>query len=120
MGAWLQLEVKKIERKCPEIEIVEVNTDSDHVHILAGIAPKLSVSSAVNILKSNTGRRMREKFKYLEKVYYEGEDGIWSYGYFVSTAGADEDTIRAYIQQQGEEDSGRAKLVLCAAQKPRP
>ena len=112
VGAILKWEVRHVERYCPEIEVIEVNTDSDHVHILAGIAPKLSVSHAVNIFKSNTGRRMRERFTFLAKVYHGGEDGIWSPGYFVSTVGMNEEIIKAYIEQQGQEDSGRAKLVL--------
>ena len=35
---------------------------------------------------------------------------IWSIGYFVSTVGISEETIRQYVQMQGKEDSGQAKL----------
>ena len=35
---------------------------------------------------------------------------IWSIGYFVSTVGITEEAIKKYIQMQGEEDSGQAKL----------
>ena len=35
---------------------------------------------------------------------------IWSKGYFVSTVGINEATIRKYVQKQGEEDSGQALL----------
>jgi putative transposase len=37
---------------------------------------------------------------------------IWSVGYFVSTVGVHENTIRNYIEQQDQEDSGQAKLGL--------
>ncbi|MFA4942773.1 MAG: IS200/IS605 family transposase, partial [Patescibacteria group bacterium] len=37
---------------------------------------------------------------------------FWSDGYFVSTAGLDEEQIKKYIQHQGQEDSGQAKLEL--------
>ena len=41
---------------------------------------------------------------------YLGVNGIWSTGYFVSTVGINEKTIRKYVQKQGLEDSGQAKL----------
>ncbi len=58
------------------------------MHILLSIAPKMAVSEAVRILKCNTAREMVKKFKYLEKIYYDNDSGIWSVGYFVSTVGA--------------------------------
>ena len=61
------------------------------------------------ILKAKTGLRMRQKFPFLEKVYW-GNSGIWSRGYFVSTVGISEATIRKYIEMQGKEDSGQALL----------
>ena len=98
-----------IGKQSPDIEIVEVNTDIDHVHILLSIPPKLSVSDVVRMIKAKTGVMMRKRFPFLDKVYW-GTDGIWSIGYFVSTAGINEEVIRKYIQKQGEEDSGQAKL----------
>ena len=111
MGAWLRLIILALQRRHPEMEMIEINTDKDYVHLLLAIAPKLSVSDAVNIIKSNSARAMRKKFPYLDKVYYD-EDGIWSGGYFVSTVGVNEETIKKYIEQQGAEDSGQAKLEL--------
>ena len=53
---------------------------------------------------------MVKKFKYLEKVYCDGDSGIWSTGYFMSTVGANEKIIKQYIEMQGKEDSGQAQL----------
>jgi len=53
------------------------------------------------MVKFNTGRAMRRKFRFLDKVYW-GIDGIWSIGYFVSTAGINEAAIRNYVQTQGK------------------
>ena len=111
VAAYLKLKVREITKHYPEIEVLEFNTDLDHIHLLLSIAPKLSLSDAVRILKSNTGRSVRAKFPFLDKVYW-GSDGIWSDGYFISTVGINEAVIRKYIRQQGEEDSGRATLVL--------
>ena len=108
-GEYLKKMMIGISRNNPEIEIVEVNTDADHVHLLISIPPRLTVSEVVKMIKAKTGMYMRKKFPFLDKVYW-GRGGIWSTGYFVSTVGIDEETIRKYVQMQGEEDSGQAKL----------
>ena len=43
-------------------------------------------------------------------IVYTTRDTIWSIGYFVSTAGINEEVIKKYIKMQGEEDSGQVKL----------
>ena len=108
-GEYLKHALIGIGKQIPEIEIDVVNTDDDHVHILLSVPPKLSVSDVVKILKAKTGLRMREKFPFLDKVYW-GQEGIWSRGYFVSTVGINESRIRKYIEMQGKEDSGQALL----------
>ena len=109
IGKYLQRKIKQISSFHPEIEILEVNTDLDHIHILVSIPPKFSVSKIVNMIKANTDSAMRKKFPFLDKVYW-GVSGIWSAGYFVSTVGINESTIRKYVQLQGKEDGGQAKL----------
>ena len=108
-GEYLKKLMVGIGRQLPEIEIIEVNTDKDHVHMLLSIPPKFSISEVVKELKAKTGLRMRRKFPFLDKVYW-GKGGIWSRGYFVSTVGVSESTIRKYIEMQGKEDSGQALL----------
>ena len=103
--------LKQIQEHYPEIEIIEANHDKDHVHFLISIPPKMSVGSAVRIIKSNMSVKLKEKFPFLKKVYW-GTDGIWSDGYFVSTVGINERVIKRYIELQSEEDSGQAKLEL--------
>ena len=111
MGEYLKEKLKEISKHYPEIQLIEVNTDADHVHALVSIPPKVSVSHCVSVMKSNSGRAMRKKFPFLDKVYW-GEDGIWSSGYFVSTVGVDEKTIKNYIAKQGEEDKGQTLFEL--------
>ena len=40
MGGYLKRKVLQVGKFHPEIEIIEVNTDSDHIHVLASIPPK--------------------------------------------------------------------------------
>jgi putative transposase len=103
--------LKQVKEYYPEIDILKINHDVDHIHILVVIPPKFSVSQVVRILKSNTSKDLKKKFPFLKKVYW-GTDGIWSDGYFVSTIGIDEEIISRYIENQGKEDSGQAQLVL--------
>jgi len=112
IGDYLCILMKSIERRHPEIKVYEVNTDKDHIHLLVSVAPKMSISEAVRIIKCNTARSMVKKFKFLEKVYFDGDSGIWSTGYFMSTVGINESIIKKYIEMQGKEDSGQAKLAL--------
>ena len=108
-GDYLKKLVMGIGKHHPDIEIIEVNTEEDHMHLLLIIPPKLSISDVVKMIKAKTGVLMRKKFPFLNKVYW-GVGGIWSIGYFVSTVGVNEEIIRKYVQMQGQEDSGQAKL----------
>ncbi len=44
MGKYIQVIFLSIEKQYPEIEILEMNTDEDHIHLMVIIPPKLSVS----------------------------------------------------------------------------
>lgn len=111
IGQYLKYIILGLQRQHPELHIIEVNTDTDHVHILLSVAPKLSVAQAVGIIKANSARLLKRKFPFLTKGYFDTET-IWSIGYFVSTVGINESIVKKYIEMQGKEDSGQAKLVL--------
>jgi putative transposase len=108
---YLKALLKRIREYYPEVEIDKVNGNKNHVHFLISIPPKMAVGAAVRVIKSNTAKALREKFPFIHEVHWK-DDGIWSYGYFVSTVGINEQTIRKYIEKQGKEDSGQAMLEL--------
>ena len=97
--------------KSPEVEIITIQHDKDHIHLHISIPPKLRICDIVMIIKSNSARLMKKKFEYMRKAYW-GVDGIWSDGYFISTIGINEKIIKRYIEHQGQEDMGQAQLVL--------
>jgi len=107
----LELKLAEVRKWYPEIVYEIVNQDKDHIHLLVSIPPKMAVSSAIRIMKTNTSRELKQKFPFLKELYY-GTDGVWSDGYFVSTVGINETAIKKYIQDQGKEDSGQALLEL--------
>ncbi|MDE3242149.1 MAG: transposase, partial [Nitrospirota bacterium] len=60
-------------------------------------------------------RRLKEKFPhYLAKVYWDG-GGVWARGFFASTVGVNEATIRQYVRYQGEPlgRSDNAMMSFC-------
>ena len=108
---YLEVKLDEIRKWYPEIEYRERNIQDDHIHMLISFPPKMSISKVVEILKSNTGRELKKKFEFLRKRYY-GRGGIWSVGYFVSTVGLDEETIKRYIRHQEKEDLGQSKIAI--------
>jgi len=84
------------QKKC---EVVELNIQMDHVHLLAMVPPKISVSDFVGILKGRSAIRVSNKFKELKNRPYWGNH-FWARGYCVDTVGLDEEKIRAYVKYQ--------------------
>ena len=109
VAAFLKLKIQETTQYFADWEYVEMGFDEDHFHLHMVIPPRYAVSKVVEIIKSNTAAALKQKFEFLKKVYWKG-NGIWSVGYFVSTVGADELTIRRYVAEQGKEDNGQAKL----------
>ena len=101
----------KVLRGMSGCEILERNIQVDHIHLLMMIPPKYAVSDVIGKMKQYTASRMREKFAWLDEVYYK-ERVVWSPGYFVSTVGLNEKQITEYVRWQGHQDSGQALLDL--------
>ena len=82
------------------IQIIEGHAMSDHVHMCLSIPPKYSISHAIGFLKGKSAIRIhREYFRNMK----DGKS-FWARGYFVSTVGLDEKTIRNYIKKQEQSE----------------
>ena len=112
-GVTQHLEVKldEIRRHYPDIIYLERSIQPDHVHLMVVIPPKYAVATAVQYMKQNTSRSLKEKFDFIRQKYSR-IGSIWSIGYFASTVGLQEKVIRAYIKNQEKEDVGQAQLAL--------
>lgn len=53
----------------PGVMIETIGFDQDHLHML--ISPKYSISDVMGKLKSQSASTLREKFPWLEKVYWK-------------------------------------------------
>ena len=100
-----RLEVREILRKLCEwkcVEIIEGEVCPDHVHILVSIPPKMSVSVFMGYLKGKSSLMIFDRHANLKYKY--GNRHFWARGYFVDTVGRNKKAIKAYIQNQLEED----------------
>ncbi|QBQ54397.1 IS200/IS605 family transposase [Nitrosococcus wardiae] len=80
-------------------EVVELNVQFDHVHLLILMPPKVSLSDFVGTVKGRTAIRVFNKFRELKRRPYWG-NRFWARGYCVNTVRLDEAKIRAYVQYQ--------------------
>ena len=111
MCGYIRKLLPKLLRSMPGVKIETVGFDKDHLHMMISIPPKYSISSVMGKLKSQSASQLRKAFPWLRKVYWN-ENVVWSPGYFVSSVGVDEKTIRRYVEYQGRQDSGQLPLKL--------
>ena len=108
---YLRKVLPKLLRSIPGVKIESIGFDQDHLHMVMSIAPKYSISSVMARLKSQSASRLRKAFPWLAKVYWD-DNIIWSPGYFISSVGVDEDTIKKYVEHQGLQDLGQLHVKL--------
>jgi putative transposase len=80
-------------------EVVELNVQVDHVHLLVLVPPKVSLSDFVGTVKGRTAIRVFNQFRELKRRPYWG-NRFWARGYCIDTVGLDEAKIRTYVQYQ--------------------
>ena len=85
------------------ISCQEWNHDIDHVHVLFKAHPNSQLSKFINAYKSASSRLVKKEYPAIRKQLYE-RNFFWSKSYcLLTTGGAPIETIRKYIQNQGNE-----------------
>jgi putative transposase len=80
-------------------DLVEINGERDHVHLLVEYPPSIAVARLVNSLKGVSSRLLRKERPDLQHRYWHGV--LWSPSYFAaSCGGAPIEILRQYIEQQ--------------------
>ena len=82
-----------------------------HVHVQIEIPPNIAISDAVQLLKGASSHIIRKKFKFIREMYLE-KDGIWSVGYFVSSVGLNEATVKKYIEWQSRKEKPQTSRLF--------
>ena len=98
------------------VKIIEEELMADHVHMLVLILPKISVSSFMGYLKGKSALMMFDKHANLK--YKFGNRHFWSEGYYVSTVGLNEATVKKYIREQELHDQMKDKLSVKEYEDP--
>ena len=91
------------------VNIIEAEVCPDHVHMLVSIPPKYSVSQFMGYLKGKSSLMIFDRHANLK--YKFGNRHFWAEGYYVSTVGMNEATIRKYIKNQESHDIAMDKLT---------
>ena len=99
-----------------DVKIIEGELMADHVHMLVLIPPKISVSSFMGYLKGKSALMMFDKHANLK--YKFGNRHFWSEGYYVSTVGLNEATVKKYIREQELHDQMKDKLSVKEYEDP--
>ena len=84
-------------------EVMELNVQADHVHVVVSIPPKVSVSTYMGTIKGKIAIKMFKSYPKLKKKPYWGNH-FWARGYFVNTVGVNEEMIKKYVKYQEEEE----------------
>ena len=98
------------------VEIIEGHLMPDHIHMLLAIPPKYSVSSFMGYLKGKSALMIFDRHANLK--YKFGNRHFWAEGYYVSTVGLNEATIKKYIQEQEKQDIMKDKLSVKEYEDP--
>ena len=87
------------------LEILELNVQPEHVHMVIEVPPNFAVSQVMGFLKGKTALRIFDKFPHLRKRYWTKH--FWSPGYCVTTVGLDEEQVCKYVRWQQKKDQER-------------
>ena len=89
------------------IGLLEGHAMCDHVHLCLRIPPKYIVAYVVGFLKGKSAVRIHRELLHERRM-----SGLhfWEIGYWVSTVGRDEATVRQYIREQDEHDRQQGQL----------
>ncbi len=84
-------------------ELLEFGAEVDHVHMLVDIHPALNISTLINNLKSASSKRVRAKHWSWLRQFYDARV-LWHRAYYAGSVGnASLETVKHYVQSQGED-----------------
>lgn len=93
-----------------ESEILEGHVAVDHVHVYISIPPKYAIAQVVGFINGKSAIYIARTYGGRQRNF-RGEN-FWARGYYVSTVGKDEETIKAYIKNQESEDRRLEQLRI--------
>lgn len=92
-------------------EIMELNIQRDHVHMVVMVPPKLAISDFLGRVKGQTAMKLFRRYRQLRKKPYWGNH-FWAKGYCVDTLGLDPEMIQKYVRYQEKQENLADQLSL--------
>ena len=109
----LRKDIGEILRKlCDQkgVEIIEAEACPDHIHMLVGVPPYISIAQFMGYLKGKSSLMIFDRHANLKYKY--GSRNFWCRGYFVDTVGQNRKMIAEYIRNQLEEDYAQDQISI--------
>ena len=72
---YVRREIENLLRQKEGIEIIEMNVQADHVHLVVWIPPKYAVSEVMGYLKGKLAIRLLQRYEKLGKQFWGGISG---------------------------------------------
>jgi len=86
-----------------DVEVLNVECDKDHFHMLFKSKPTLDIPKYLNAIKTITSREIQRKFPEVKKKLWK--NAFWSRSYFLATTGqVTLDQLKKYVEGQGKND----------------
>ena len=102
IGEYTGQQIYVLSKQKDMVEVLELNVQPDHIHLVMSIPPKYAVSEVMGYLKGKLSLRLFQKYERVGKRYWGRH--LWSRGYCISTVGLNEDLIRRYVKHQEKMD----------------
>ena len=112
VAEYVRQQIYRLCEQKDQVEVLELNIQPDHVHLVMSLAPKYAVSEFMGYLKGKLALRLFQQYEHLGRRYWGRH--LWSRGYCVSTVGLDEEQIRKYMkwQEKREKEVEAAQVRL--------
>ena len=107
VGEYAKQQIYVLCKQKEMVEVMELNLQQDHIHLVMSMPPKYAVSEIMGYWKGKLSLRLFQKYERLGKRY-RGQH-LWSRGYCVSTVGLNEELIRRYVKHQEKMDKQAEK-----------
>ena len=105
IGEYVRQQVYQLCKQKGEIEVLEMNVQPDHVHLVVSIPPKYAVSAFMGYLKGKLALRLFQQYESLGRRYWGRH--LWARGYWVASSGnVTDEVIMEYIARQQPETDG--------------
>lgn len=96
----LKQTIKEISERF-EVEVLNIEADKDHFHLLFKCKPTIDMSKYINAIKTISSREIRRKYPEVLKMLWQ--DAFWSRSYFLATTGqVTLDVLKKYVDNQGK------------------